>query len=170
MSVDLSKYVSQLEAEVNPPGTDLFPDAINSDWVLRLRNGFWNARLDGFLTGFTENADGQSAGIVSATQPSGAELDQIGIQLIIFYATLNTVTARLSQLNTTFRVSAGGGLSFETQFSSNVLRDLLKELTDRRKQLIQWMSQEGWIPIGYMDAYTERDYGILLHQIPWLRG
>ncbi len=161
MAVNLADYVASVRAEVNPPGTDVFPDASDSDWEDRLIGAFWNSRLDGFLAGYTENADHVSPGVITPVTTGAVDLPRELIQLIIFYAGLQAVRSQLLILKTLFKAQAGS-VSVEQQQSSNVLRDVLKDLIDRRQQLWKQLSDQGFIRIGYLSALVERDRSLML--------
>jgi hypothetical protein len=81
VSVDLGDFIESLKREVNPPGTDDFPDALEDEWVGNLSDAFWEARLDGLLTPYTE-----TDGVVTPIDPTGAEFGRDMVQLVILYA------------------------------------------------------------------------------------
>ena len=56
MAVNLETLVDALRREVSPPGSDLFPDAIEDNYLGSLTDAFWEVRLYGLLAGFEENA------------------------------------------------------------------------------------------------------------------
>ena len=70
-----------LKREIQPPRNDLFEGVEDATWVGWLSDAFWEARLDGFLTGYTIEG-----GAIVPVQPGDADLDQRWIALIVLYA------------------------------------------------------------------------------------
>jgi hypothetical protein len=121
MAVDLSDLVENLKREVNAPGLDQFPDATDAQYLGNLQDGFWEAYLDGAITGYTE-----SDGIVtmtSATEDFPRDLQQ----LVIFYAGARILRNQLRDIKTMFKAVAGP-VSFENQQSASLLVAILKDL------------------------------------------
>lgn len=165
MSVDLATFVPLVKAAVDAPGSDSFADSVTSDWVLTLRNAFWDARLDGFLGGWQENADNNSPGIITPVTGS-TDIPRDLIQLVIFYAAMGAIVNQIRQLRTQFKAQAGV-VSFEYQQSANALRDVLKTLTDRRAQLFEFLSAQGVIGVGISDALYSREISMLNGETWW---
>ena len=154
MAVDLGDLVPYLEAEVSPPGNDLFAATEDDEWVTRLANGFWNARLDGLLAGYVE-ADG------AVTPTSGDEdLSRELQQVIVFYAAYDTILLALRSLNTTFRAQAGP-VSYETGQSAQVLRDIATALKEKRNLLLTRLSDIGATSDYVIDAIVARQDSLL---------
>lgn len=154
MAVDLGDLVPYLEAEVSPPGNDLFADTEDDEWVTRLANGFWNARLDGLLSGYVES-DG------AVTPTSGDEdLSRELQQVIVFYAAYDTILLALRSLNTSFRAQAGP-VSYETGQSAQVLRDIANALRERMGRLLVRLSDIGATSDYVIDAIMARQDSLL---------
>lgn len=154
MAVDLGDLVASLEAAVSPPGNDLFADTEDDEWVTRLANGFWNARLDGLLSGFVE-VDG------AVTPTNGDEdLSRELQQVIVFYAAYDTVLLALRSLNTTFKAQAGP-VSYETGQSAQVLRDIATALKEKRNLLLSRLSDLGCTNDYVIDAIVARQDSVL---------
>lgn len=168
MSVDLSKFTAQVQTEVSPPGSNLFGDATDNDWLNALINGFWNARLDGFMHPWTENIDGDSVGIIDPNQAGGRDLPREFVQLIIFYAALTSIRGLMTNIKTQFKAQAGS-VSVEQQQSANILRDVYADLVNRRQELYRVLSDQGFVRIGYMDAVAARDLSFVDHDTFWIR-
>lgn len=161
MAVDLGDLIENLQAEINPPGSNLYPDAVDDDWVTRLVNAFWETILDGLITGYTE-----SDGLV--TPSSGTtELTRDLQQLVIFYAGITVVRNSLRDINTALRAKAGP-VEFETQKSANTLRDILKELQQRRAILLSRLSDLGVTDSYYIDGVLARDEAYSNSLTPWV--
>ena len=108
-----------------------------------IRDGFWNARLDGVLTGYTE-ADGVFT----------PEMGDIDAALLRFWTTYGILFNRFTDLDTLFRAQAGP-VEFETQRSAQLLRDLLADLKARKKELLDRLAEDGRAPatyVGMIDA------------------
>lgn len=161
MAIDLGDLVPYLEAEVSPPGNDVFASTGDDEWVTRLANGFWNARLDGLLAGYVES-DGEIVP-VSGTTDMSRELQQV----IVFYAAYETILLALRTLNTSFRAQAGP-VEFETQQSAQVLRDIASALKDRRNLLLGRLSDMGATSDYVIDAIIARQDSLLAGVTNWV--
>ena len=161
MAVDLGDLIENLQAEVNPPGTDLFPDANDEDWVVRLQNGFWNAVLDGLIIGYTE-----SDGLV--TPMSGTtDLSRDLQQIVVFYAGMDTIRNEIRNLGVNTRAKAGP-VEFESTKSATTLRDILKELQYRRNLLLNRLGDLGVTSTYYIDAVIARDQSYVDGLTSWV--
>lgn len=150
MAVDLADLVEFVKAEVNVPGVDTFTDATDDNWVTRLQNAFWHARLRGAFVGYEE-----TDGII--TPISGTEdLSRTEQQLIILVAALNVVRSSLRNANTVFRAKAGP-VEFETQQSANTLKTLLDQLEREFRDALE-AAKEGTDAntVAYFDAVIQR--------------
>lgn len=149
MSVELNTLIASLKREVNPPGTDLFPDATNSEWLGNLQDGFWEAVLDGIIRGYSETN-------ASVTPSSGTtDLSRELQQVIVFFAGYKIVRNALRDIKTTFRAKAGP-VEFETQQAATVLVAIFKELKERRDILLTRLSDLGIVPSVYVDSVIGR--------------
>lgn len=149
MAVDLADLVEVLKVEVNPPGENLFPTCTDDEWVVRLSSAFWNARIDGFLSGYVEE-DGE-------VFPTSGDVDMPRDlqQVIVFLAALNALSGRLRELQTMFRAKAGPA-EFEVQRSANVLKDQGTMLYERYKIILSRLSDVGQVPDYVIDAVGAR--------------
>lgn len=161
MAVDLGDLIENLTAMVNPPGANLWPDAVDDDWILRLQNGFWAAVLDGLITGYTE-ADG----LIEPTSGS-TDISRDLQQIVVIYGAMDTVLNEIRNLNTSLRAKAGP-VEFETQKSANTLRDILKELQYRRSLLLDRLGDLGVTDTYYIDAVLERDAAYMDSLTSWV--
>lgn len=161
MAVDLSEYVPDLKTEVNPPGSDLFPDATDEEWISMLRNAFWETVIDGVVVGYTE-----SDGLV--TPKTGAvDIARDQIQLVIYYAGIRVLKNRLSDLKTVFR-SKAGPVEFETQQSAQVLKGLLDEAVRRRNYWLTNIANNYATDTYYIDAIISRENSMELGDTWWI--
>lgn len=129
MAVDLSDLIPSLEREVSPPGSDLYPDAVDDDWLGQLEDSFWEAKLFGFFSNYTDS-DGLVSPI-SGTEELSRELQQ----LIVLFAGIRSTRMKLMNMNTMFRAQAGP-VSFETQQSANLLKGILDGLEAKINSLL----------------------------------
>ncbi len=86
---------------------------------------------------------------------------------MIFYAGIAVVRNAIRDLNTMLRAKAGP-VEFETQKSANTLRDILKELQQRRAILLSRLSDMGVTDSYYIDAVLARDQSYQDNLTPWL--
>lgn len=170
--VDLSDYIPNLQREVQAPGTTDFPAATDDDWIGNMVDGFWEARLDGLLQGYTCDENGLLFEISALNnnlpqQPQVYENPQTKnwaadgqlremVQLIIFYAGYRILRNALRGLRTQFRASAGP-VSFEYQQSANLLVDVMRDLVNRRDIILRRLSDLGVVQSFYIDAIAARD-------------
>lgn len=153
MAVDLGDLVEPLQAEVSPPGSNLFPESTDDDWIIRLQNGFWTARLDGILSGYTEE-DGEIT-----TDNGGADMPRDLQQVVVLYAAYNTLLNQIRSQGTKFRAKAGP-VEYETQNSATMFNALLEEISNRRNILISQLGALGIIPSYYIDNVIARSASI----------
>lgn len=150
MAVDLGDLTDNLIAEVNAPGEDVFSSADEDDYLTRLQNAFWEATLDGLISGF-EETDGVITPATGSTDIS-RELQQ----LVIFYAGISIVRNHIRSLDSVFRAVAGP-VEFEVQKAASVLRDLLAELQRKRAILLERLSDLYGTDTYYIDSNRARD-------------
>lgn len=122
MAVDLNDLIPSVQRETSPPGTDLFADATEDDWLGQLQDSFWEARLFGFFEGYSE-----SDGLVTPLDADDDDLGREWQQLIVLFAGIRSIRMKLMNTSTNFRAKAGP-VEFETANSANLLNEILKEL------------------------------------------
>lgn len=154
MAVDLADLILDLQAEVNAPGSETFPDAEDDHWIQLLSDGFWNAVLDGIITGYT--SDGELVTPVTGTTDLSRELQQV----IVFYAGFQAIRNKILNTPTMFSAKAGP-VEYETQQSANVFRDLLADLAQRRAILLTRLSTLGQVEVQYVDMVAARTDSII---------
>lgn len=158
MAVDLSDYVDSLKREVSPPGTDDFPSATDADWIGNMADAFWEARLDGLLAAWTCDVDGLVTPQLITT-PAQPDIGRDMIQLVVLYASFRIIRNALRGLRTQFRATAGP-VTFEYQQSSNLLRELMKDIAMRRDMILTRLSDLGSVPSYVIDGIIARDQSI----------
>lgn len=161
MAIDLGEFVESLKREISPPGENLFPDATDDDFLGNLQDAFWDAKLDGLLSGYTEAEGAVSA--ISGTENIPREL----VQLVIAYAGIRIVRNQLRSLNTLFRAQAGP-VEFEQQKSAQLLKGLLDELRERRILVLARLGDMGLTSSYYIDSLVARDNSFAAGDAYWV--
>lgn len=151
MAVDLFDYIPSLKREVTPPGSTLFSDVGDDTWVGYMSDAFWDARLDGFLGGYTCSVDGT---ITSTSGGDDITRDLVG--LVVLYAGIKVLRNRIMNLDTSFRAAAGP-VEFEVQKSANLLTEMLKQLKDHKDRILDAVNL-GPTETYYFDGYTQRNF------------
>lgn len=185
MSVDLANLVDSLKREVNPPGSDFFPDATDDHWIGSLTDAFWELRLFGMLSGFEEDAAARGGpltfieGIVTPIgvlegydAPTGyvpEDLSRDLQQLVVLWGGYKIVLARLGTLNSLFRAKAGP-VEYETQQAATVLKTLLDALKARIDDIVKHLSTWNTDPgVAIIDSVIERSYAQAVGETWWVR-
>lgn len=151
MPVDPGELVDPLKRNCNPPGQDLHPDASDDDWVGYLLDAFWVAKLNGVYPGYTVNTS-ELIVPISGTEDMPRDLQQ----LIVLFASVRVLESdmRGSTGQTVFRAQAGP-VSFETQQSAQVLRELLTGARNELKELVNLIGTSS-IPgagVSFLDTF-----------------
>lgn len=160
MAVDLGDLTEFLVAEVNIPGGDVFA-ASDDDYLLRLQNAFWEATLDGLISGYTE-----TDGVITPSSGS-TDLSRELQQLVIFYAGISIVHNHLRSINTMFKAKAGP-VEYETQQAATLLRDLLAELQRKRAIVLDRLSETYATETFYIDAVRSRDEAMTYGEVDFV--
>ncbi len=148
--VDLADLIESLQREVNAPGIAQLPDAVDDDYLGNLRDGFWEAVLDGVISGFDEDE-----GIVSPVDTAGDDLTRELQQLVVFYAGFRIVRNQLRDIKSVFRTKAGP-VEYEVQQAATVLKAILDHLIHQRNYLLNRLSDTGQTSVHIVDAVINR--------------
>ena len=148
--VDLADLIEFLQREVNAPGISQLPNAVDDDYLGNLRDGFWEAVLDGVISGYDEDE-----GIVSPVDTEGDDLTRELQQLVVFYAGYRIVRNQLRDMKTVFRTKAGP-VEYEVQQAATVLKAILDDLTYKRNYLLGRLSDSGQTSTHIIDAIVNR--------------
>ncbi len=164
MSVDLGDRVPDLLAEINAPGINSYPEVTDdSVWIDKLKNGFWSAVLEGVIKGYAVDDDGL------ITPTSGAtDMPRDLQQIIVLYTAYKIVLYKLLEAKTQFKATAGP-VSYETQQSANVLRDVLKNIRDSLNLVIARLGDLHSVNTTVLDAIVERSYSMAFSEQWWIR-
>jgi hypothetical protein len=160
MAVDLADYVDSLKREIQPPGSDLFAGVSDAQWVGYLADAFWEARLDGFLEGYTTDEGATSGDVSIVPVGAGADIDQRWIALIVLYAAVKILRNRILNMSTTFRAKAGP-VEFEQQNSATMLAEMLKQLKATKDRIVEELDAAEETGVLVLDAYSTRLYSPL---------
>lgn len=161
--MDLGDLIESVQREVNPPGSTIFPEAIEDEYLGHLQDAFWETTLDGLISGYTE-ADGLVTPVSGDTELS-RELQQ----LIVIYAGFKMLKNYLTNVNSTFRAVAGP-VEFETGKSAALLTELMKDLIARRNSLLARLSEQGQVSTYYYDQVISRGESYRYGDTWWVRG
>lgn len=154
VSVDLSdQLIESIKGEVSPPGTDLFPDATDDEWLVQLENSFWEARLFGFFAGFTE-----SDGLITPLSGS-TDLDRANQQLIVLFAAGRIIRNELTGKNTLFRAKAGP-VEFEVQNSAQMMVAILRDIRSKIDLALAALGEINSTTVAYIDSLVGREESI----------
>lgn len=124
----LDDLVPALRLSVNGPGGTLVA-ADDSDWVEALINAFWTARLRGYFKDYRVDGDQ----IVNINDPD-VEMPREVAQVIVVYAAVTVIEAKILSLPTSTRAKAGPAET-ETQRAASVLVELLRQKRAELEQI-----------------------------------
>jgi hypothetical protein len=182
--IDLFDLVEPLKREVNPPGSNLFPDATDDSFLGSLTDAFWEVRLYGFLAGFEENVAarggpaefgegkitpiGAAVGYDLPDDYSPDDLSRDLQQLVVLWAGWKIVLTRMSSINSVFRAKAGP-VEYETQTAASVLKSVLDTLKSRIDYVLDNIATTGGNSVAILDSIMESTYSIAAGAYYWVR-
>jgi len=150
MSVDLADYTDVLRREVTQPGSTLFSDVDDEVFANYLSDSFWEVRLDGFLTYWTEFEQ-----LIDPIDPDDGDITRDRIALIVLYAGIRIVRNRLLDTNTKFKAVAGP-VEYEVENSASMLTEMLRQLEHTKERLLETNYQTG--DVISIDAFSGRQF------------
>lgn len=129
----LATQLDTLRRWVATPGTfaTAFPDATDADLIGLLADGFAEAQLDGQFKGYSVDTAGE------VTTPDGADMAPGDLALVSLYAAIRLVRAQLLNRVTHRRYVGAGGVTFEEDYSVNMLRDVLAGLLAQKERVLE---------------------------------
>lgn len=124
---DLGDYVDSVKAILARPGTfgDLFPETTNAGLVDLMRDGLAECNMEQLLLGYSANTNG-------IVRP---ELTPGGIAMVVLFAGARLVRSEILNRITSSKYVAGP-VSAEQSYSTNILRDVAKQLEAQKITLI----------------------------------
>lgn len=159
MAVDITELIPVLQRELNPPGVNLYPNATGGTYLGYLQDAFWEARLQGLLSGFTLDPDDDTSIIpMSGT----ADLERPLQQLIVLFAGYRVTLTQFQNVNSGFRAKAGP-VEFEQQKSATTLKALLDAYRERMRAILAVLPTGPEYGSSYayaFEGYLERTYQI----------
>lgn len=159
MAIDLSDLLDAVKRECSPPGSDLFPDAVDAEWLGQLLDSFWEAKLFGFFASFTADEDG----LVSPNTTGDDDMPRSDQALIILFAGARVIRNELKNTPTLFRAQAGP-VEFETQNSAMLLRDILKDIRSKVDLALAAIGTINSTTVAYVDSLIGREDSIYYHE------
>lgn len=150
MSVDLADYVDVLRREVTQPGSVLFADVDDEVFANYLSDSFWEVRLDGFLTSWTEFEQ-----LVDPVDVNDGDITRDRIALVVLYAGIRIVRNRLLDTNTKFRAVAGP-VEYEIENSASMLTEMLRQLEHTKQRLLEMNYEAG--DVIMIDSFSGRQF------------
>lgn len=126
--MDLSVLAPALQRSLAVPGdfATLFPNTTDADLTDTLADAVAECHLDGFLADTVLDVN------LATTTPDLTTAQQA---LVVLYAMARVLNARVANLKNRTRYKAGN-VEAETEQSASVLVELLREVRDRKKQLL----------------------------------
>lgn len=162
MAVELKDFIGSLRREVTPLGTAMpttGPGAVTDEELTAyLADAFWEARLDGFCTGYACDEDGTVDPVNrdGAVDPGGPDLGREQVALIIIYAGLRILRMQVVNTRSAFRAKAGP-VEYEEQNAATMLAEMLKQLQGTKDRLIaQADSDDDLTHVFGFDAFSTR--------------
>lgn len=135
MTIYVSDLTPSLKRAVNPPGVDLYPDAVDGDYEGHLSDSFWELVMWGYITGFTEDNGLIIQDVATPTTDLGRDFQQ----LIVIVAGLNIIRMLMVNINTLFRAQAGP-VEFEQRKAASVLAEVMQSLERKLKSMLQGLT------------------------------
>lgn len=163
MAVLLEDLVDSLKREISPPGTDLFPDATEADYVGYLSDSLYELMLAGVVTGY--RSDGELITPTSGNADLSRELQQV----LVLFAGIRIITNDLRNRNSLFRAKAGP-VEYETQQGASTMKEILAELNRRRAWILYRLADTSSVDTEYIDMVTARTNSILTNELPYVTG
>jgi hypothetical protein len=155
MATDLSTLVDSFKREVATPGTfaTTYPSTSENDILGTLADGFAEAQLDGFFPTYTLDPDTSTVTNTADADPTTNGLSLAGQALVVIYAGTRMIRAAFQASKATTRYKAGP-VEYETSSSATVVVQLLRDLGDRKKAMIDLARGQ---TVDYvLDAYYGR--------------
>jgi hypothetical protein len=132
---DIADLVEPLKLELAVPGTfaAVYPSTGDEDLRLLLLNAVGQTQLVGFLPTSVLDVD------LGTVEP---DLSPAAKALVTLYAADKILSLRILELNTRAAYQAGP-VKYETEKSASVLAEFLKQLRERRREIIDMATSVG---------------------------
>lgn len=144
--IQLDGLIESYKREVAPPGQfdEVFPGVTEDDVLGALADGFAEAQLEGFFSNYTLDPDAFTVDPL---------LTSAGGALVVIYAGMRTVR-NILRSNVSTRYKAGS-VEYETSQSASTMVELLKDMRQRRQELIN-LGRRGGSATYVLDGYFSR--------------
>jgi hypothetical protein len=156
--------ITQLQREVNPPGYELFPDALPGDFIGYVTDGFWEGRLMGVFSGWTVKDGSELVTPDTGTYITNDSDDDFPDDQQMFttiIAGFRMVQRRAVTLASNLKAKAGP-VEYESQISATVLREILQSMERRLNQYKELYSDSISAEVFYyMDGVAQRTYAMI---------
>lgn len=159
MATPLSDMREALKREINVPGFPQLPNISNTQLDGYIADGFWEARLLGLLSGYTQTDGTELAtpiGPIIFKISDDSDLPPEYQVLVIIVAGLKLLRLKALNLAVSLRAHAGP-VEYEQQVSATVLREILQSLERRMRELLLYHSElQGSGAFQYFDGELQR--------------
>lgn len=163
MATPVSDLRAPLKREINVPGIEALPDLTDANLDGYIKDGFWEAKLLGMLSEYTQTDGTELAtpiGEVIKRVSDDGDLPQELHMLVVLMAAMRLLRAKILNLSVNFRAQ-GGPVSYEQQASATVLRTLLGVLEARVAQVKELYSDKYSPAFVYFDGELQREAALL---------
>lgn len=130
MAVELGSLLPYFDAEINPPGVNLYPESSSGQRLFMLANAFWELRLSNLLSGYEE------AEFIITPISGTTDLGRAEQQLIVLFAAYSVALRAFQNVNSSFKAVAGP-VEYEVQKSATTLKAVLDALKERLKAIVE---------------------------------
>jgi|JI10StandDraft_1071094.scaffolds.fasta_scaffold397839_2 hypothetical protein len=162
-TVDLGELIPDLEVTLSYPGQTATLEAVDpEEWLIRLRNAFWTAYLEGLITDYSCDDDGIVSHVSNANETFSRDMQQI----VVIYCGINVVQNQLMQIKTKFKAKAGP-VEYETEQSASILKGLLDSYLKQKDLILDTLANQNLVSTYYVDAVRQRDYSLRADYIDW---
>ena len=163
MATPVSDLRDALKREINVPGIESLPDLTNSQLDGYIKDGFWEARLFGMLSDYTQTDGTEFAtplgDVIKRTSDDG-DLPQDLQMLVVLMAAIRLLRAKILNLSVNFRAQ-GGPVEYEQQASATVLKSLLQVMEGRIQQVKELYSDKlGSGAFVYFDGELQKELAL----------
>ncbi len=145
---DISDLADAFKREVAVPGTfaTSFPSMQDGDITGSLMDAFAEAQLDGFFSTMALDVDDK---VVTP------DLSNAGAALVVIYAGIRVLRQQVSS-NATKASYKAGPVEYSAEASASVQSEMLKQLKQRRDQLIENARRGAGTTVFQLEGYSSR--------------
>ncbi len=163
MAVALEDLAPRLDATLNPPGGGGLFVATTEQYTASLANAFWYAKLWGLFAGYRANSSNEIVPV-----DGGDDLSEDLWQMIVLFAALTALEARIAGLLTYVR-SKAGPVESEKRRSAEVLVQLLKAKRAELEDIRDDLAGADQTTVSFIDGVLARTNAIGAAEGSWWR-